>query len=273
MKKNKLIVTKSNTLIEAGYRLNLDEQRLILLAIGQIESKGTDLTNKDLFTVTAKDFSVFAGGDTRNSYRDIKKAAEDLYERSITFYERDTGSVLHTRWVSAVKYNDNSGNVELRFASDVLPLLTQIRGHFTQYNLINISNLTSIHAIRIYEFCLQYLSISKRDIELDEFKYLLGIEDQYPEFKELNRCVLKSSVAQINKHTDIIIKVNLKRKLRKVIGFTFEIKSKQARSQKSSNQKINSELKKLSESLNTDAGKKKAPGSKPSFVLGEKLFH
>jgi plasmid replication initiation protein len=273
MSKNKLIVTKSNTLIEAGYRLNLDEQRLLLLAIGQIDSREADVTSKDLFTVSAKDFSVFTNGNTKNSYRDIKKAAEDLYERSITFYERDTGSVLHTRWVSAVKYNDNSGNVELRFASDVLPLLTQIRGHFTQYNLVNISNLTSIHAIRIYEFCLQYLSIGKRDIEIDEFKYLLGIEDQYPEFKALNQWVLKPSITQINKHTDIIIKVNLKRKLRKVVGFSFEIKSKQARSQKSSNQKINSELKKLSESLNTNSIKKKAPGSKPSFVLDEKLFH
>lgn len=273
MKKNELIITKSNTLVEAGYRLSLDEQRLILLAIGKIESKETILTGLELFTITAKEFSVFTNGETRNAYKSIKEASENLFERRITFFEKDTESVLVTRWVSAVKYRESSGSVELRFAPDVLPLMSQIKGHFTQYNLENIANLSSIHAIRIYEICLQYLLIGKRDIEIEEFRYLLGIEDQYPEFKALNQWVLKPSITQINKHTDITIKLNLKRKLRKVVGFSFEIKSKEARSHKSSNQKVNSELKKLSASLSIeDSSKKQSKQQRPSFVIGES-FH
>jgi plasmid replication initiation protein len=268
MKKNKLIVTKSNTLVEAGYRLSLDEQRLILLAIGKIESKDTVLTNKDLFTISAKEFAIFTNGNTSNSYRAIQSAAEDLFERRITFYEKDTGSVLVTRWVSAVKYNENSGTVDLRFASDVLPLLTQIERHFTQYNLVSISKLTSIHAIRIYEFCLQYLTIGLRDIELEEFRFLLGIEDQYPEFKALNQWVLKPSIEQINKHTDIKIKMTPQRKLRKIISLKFEIESKEARSVKLSNQKTNSELKKISSALESKPTQRTPKQqSIPSFIL------
>lgn len=268
MKKNKLIVTKSNTLIEAGYRLSLDEQRLILLAIGKIESKDTTLTSEDLFIVSAKEFAVFSNGDTRNSYRDIQSAAEDLYERSITFYEKDTGSILVTRWVSAVKYHENTGTVQLRFAPDVLPLLTQIKSHFTQYNLENISNLTSIHAIRVYEFCLQYLTIGSRDIGLQEFKFLLGIEDQYPAFKALNQWVLKPSINQINKHTDIKIKVIPVRELRKIVSLKFEIESKKARGHKVSKQKAESEIKKLSSAIGMKTFEQ-TKQQRPSFIIGE----
>jgi len=271
MKKNKLIVTKSNALVEAGYRLSLDEQRLILLAIGKIESKDTALTSKDLFTISAKEFAIFTKGDTRNSYRAIQSASEDLFERRITFYEKDTGSVLVTRWVSAVKYNENSGTVDLRFAPDVLPLLTQIKGYFTQYNLENISNLTSIHAIRIYEFCLQYISTGSRDLSLDEFKYFLGIEDQYPEFKALNQWVLKPSIAQINKHTDIKVKIIPIRVLRKIVSLKFEIESKKSRSVKLSNQKTNSELKKISSSIPLIPKKDPKQQTIPSFILNTTL--
>lgn len=271
MKKNKLIVTKSNALVEAGYRLSLDEQRLILLAIGKIESRDAALTSKDSFTISAKEFAIFTKGDTSNSYRSIESASQDLFERRITFYEKDTGSVLVTRWVSAVKYNEASGTVDLRFAQDVLPLLTQIKGYFTQYNLENISQLSSIHAIRIYEFCLQYISTGKREMSLDEFKYFLGIEDLYPEFKALNQRVLKSSIKQINDHTDIKVKVVPIRKLRKIVSLRFEIESKKTRSIKLSNQKTNSELKKISSAIPHIPKKNPKQQTIPSFILNTTL--
>jgi len=271
MKKNKLIVTKSNTLIEAGYRLTLDEQRLILLAIGKIESRDTVLTSKDLFTVSAKEFAIFSSGETRNAYKSIQSAAEDLYERSVTFYEKDEGSILVTRWVSAVKYIESSGTVQLRFAPDVLPLLTQIKSCFTQYNLENISNLSSIHAMRTYELCLQYLDIGHRVMSVDEYKFYLGIEDMYSEYKVFNRDVLKIVVAQINKHTDIIIKATPVRELRKIVSLRFDVESKKARGQKVSKQKAESEIRRLSLSIE-DSSKKQSKQQRPSFVIGES-FH
>lgn len=244
-----ITVVKSNKLIEASYKLGLDEQRLLLSCIGQVDSK-SDIRNIERFSVTAKDFSFYSGIDTKSAYQQLENAANQLYERSLTFYDSDTNDILVTRWVSSVKYNQERGDVELCFAQDVIPLISQIKSHFTRYKIENIANLTSIHAIRIYEICLQYLTIGSREMSVEELKFYLGIENQYPEFKDLNKWVLKTSVDQINKHTDIKIKLTAIRKLRKVESLKFEIESKKPRHHKLSNQKINKELTSISKLLN-----------------------
>ena len=264
-------VVKSNKLIEASYKLTLDEQRLILSCIGQVDSKA-DMSKIDRFKVTAKEFSNYSGVDIKSSYQQLENAAQELYERSVTFYDQDTNDILVTRWVSSVKYNSERGDVELCFANDIVPLISQIQSHFTKYKIENIANLTSIHSIRIYELCLQYLTIGHRVVSVDELKYYLGIENQYEQFKDLNKRVLKSAVDQINKYTDIKIKMDPIRENRKIISLKFEIESKQTRSQKVSKQKSEKEIRDLANKLNSlDQAKNLKPDKeklkKPSFKL------
>lgn len=249
MEGSSLTVVKSNKLIEASYRLSLDEQRLLLSCISKLDSR-SDLSKIDRLKLTSKEFSLFSGINSKNAYKQLEEAARNLFERRMSFYDPDTDDLLVTRWVSSIKYNQRNGNVELCFAQDVLPLISQIKSHFTKYKIENIANLTSVHAIRIYELCLQYLSIGSREIDLTEFKYYLGIEiESYPEFKVFNRDVLKKSIDQINKHTDIKVAAELIRENRKVIGLRFEIESKTSRSHKVSKQKTEKELKDLAKNL------------------------
>jgi len=248
MEEKGLMVVKSNKLIEASYKLSLQEQRLLLSCIAQIDSH-KDISKQDEFRITAKDFSTLANIPIKNAYRDLKEAAECLFERRLTFKSPSSDKFLVSRWVSSVEYNEKEGSVELCFAQRILPLISQIRGHFTRYKIENIANLTSIHSIRIYELCLQYLTIGSRKISIEELKNCLGIENQYPEFKDLNKRVLKPSVDQINKHTDIKIKLTAIRKLRKIESLKFEIESKKPKHHKLSNQKINKELTSISKYL------------------------
>lgn len=51
-----LTVCKSNEVIEAGYRLSLNEQRVVLACIGQVNSM-EELLKTDEFELSAKDFA------------------------------------------------------------------------------------------------------------------------------------------------------------------------------------------------------------------------
>ena len=248
MKEKGLMVVKSNKLIEASYRLSIQEQQLVLSCIAQIDSR-KDISKQDEFRITAKDFSMLANVPIKNAYRDLKEASECLFERRLTFKSPSSDKLLVSRWVSSVEYSEKEGCVELCFAQKILPLISQIKSHFTQYNIENIANLTSIHAIRIYEICLQYLTIGSREIGVEELKKCLGIENQYSEFKDLNKRVLKPAVDQINKHTDIKINLTTIRENRKIKSLKFEIESKKPRHHKLSNQKINKELTSISKYL------------------------
>lgn len=242
-----LTVVKSNELIEASYRFTLTEQRLVLFCIAQMDSMGS-YSKKDEFYVKAKDFQAFFGLKGESVYRDLKAAEESLFNRKFNYINQETKRVRKTRWISAVEYDGEEGLV-LQFSPDVLPFITQIKSNYTQYRLQSISSLNSIHAIRIYELCLQYLKIGERKLAVDELKTMLGIEDQYSIFKQFNQWVLKPSIDQINKHTDIRIQVEPVRKLRKIVALKFKIKSKQPTKHKASEQKTNSTFKKLRETL------------------------
>jgi plasmid replication initiation protein len=248
MEEKSLTVVKSNKLIEASYRLTLQEQRLILACIGQIDSRN-DLTKQDEFKVSAKDFSAFSNTPLKNAYRDLKEAAENLFERRLTFHSPSSDKTLVARWVSSIEYNEGEGCIELCFAQRILPLISQIKGHFTKYKLEHVSNLSSVHAIRIYEMCLQYLKIGERSFEINEIKKTLGLDGQYPEFKDFNKRVLRPSVEQINKYTDIKIRLNPVRKNRKIVSLEFEIESKQSRAHKVSKQKSEKEIRNLANNL------------------------
>lgn len=248
MEEKNLTVVKSNKLIEASYKLGLDEQRLLLACISQIDSR-LDLSKKDEFTVTAKQFASMFGSDPKSAYKQIEAAAEDLFERKIVVDNKKEKIKFVSRWSSSVEYNYGEGSVTIGFSQKILPLISQLKEQFTKYNLEHVSRLTSVHAIRIYELCLQYLKIGERNFEMSEFKKILGLDGQYPEFKDFNKRVLKSSIDQINKHTDIKIKVNPIRQNRKIVLLKFEIESKQARSHKVSKQKSEKEIRELANNL------------------------
>ena len=56
MNHQNLIVCKSNQVIEAGYKLSLNEQRVVLACVGQVKSI-EELLKTDEFELSAKDFS------------------------------------------------------------------------------------------------------------------------------------------------------------------------------------------------------------------------
>lgn len=249
MERNSLTVVKSNALVEASYRLSLGEKRLLLACIAQLDSKGTRYTKENGVTVTAEDFSSLFSLKKNNAYRDLEGAAESLFERRITFNDKKRKIRYVSRWAGDMDYNYGEGSVTIHFSKRILPYMTQLQGQFTKYRLEMIADLTSVHAIRIYEMCLQYLKIGTREIEVKKLKTALGIGDQYSEFKDFNKRVLNPSAEQINKHTDLKINIEPIRKNRKITSLKFKISSKKPAKHKASKQKTESTLRSLSSTL------------------------
>lgn len=249
MEEKNLVVVKSNHLISASYRLGLDEQRLLLACIAQIDSTSPTRA-RDEFTVSAKQFSSLFNIELKSAYQQIEKAAEDLFERKIVIDNKKEKIKLVSRWTPEVEYNYGEGSVTLTFSKKVLPYISSLKERFTKYKIEYVSNLTSAHAIRIYELCLQYLQIGSRTFQVDELKKILGIENEYSKFYDFKKRALTPAQNQINKHTDIKIKIKLIRKLRKITHLEFEIQSKNPTHHKSSKQKTEKILNNLLNTLN-----------------------
>lgn len=219
------LVVKTNKLVEASYRLDLNEQRLVLAAI--VEGRESDLLhNNQPIKISAKRFAAIFGMDESNAYRLMKEAKNRLYERSVTIEDEEDGSVGAVRWVEGVFHKDGSGFVKLKFSSYVAPHLARLETEYTEYRLERIGKLTSAYAVRIYELCAQCRNknIKEREETLPDLRRKLGLTaDEYPAIKDFKKWVIDVAIRQINEHTDLRITYENIKTGRTVTGLLFKI--------------------------------------------------
>lgn len=123
------IVTKSNHVIEAGHKLTLNEQRLVLSAI--IKFGRNQFPKDPEFVITAKEFSEFFGIPLNEAYKILEEAASRLYERDINTYDSKAKIEERFRWIDKVEYWDEEEKVAVSFTPWIIPYLTMLRQQFT----------------------------------------------------------------------------------------------------------------------------------------------
>ncbi|MGS5128421.1 replication initiation protein, partial [Escherichia coli] len=188
MTSNPLIAYKSNALVEASYKLTLQEQRFLLLCISRLNS-GTDVASPELqktMTITAAEyFDSFPDMGRKNAEVQLQEAIDRLWDRSIIL--KDDEKREEFRWIQyRAQYARGEGKAQITFSDAVMPYLTQLKGQFTRVVIKNISNLSRSYSIRIYEILQQFRSTGERIIALDDFKSSLMLDGKYKDFKTLN---------------------------------------------------------------------------------------
>ena len=227
--KNGLVV-KDNALMNASYNLEVTEQRLILLAIINARETHQGITSDSKLEIHANDYASQFHVTKEAAYKALKTAVNNLFERQFSFKEETKKGVgvVRSRWVSRIKYIDDSAILEITFAPDVVPLITRLEKHFTSYQIQQVTQLTGKYAIRLYELLIAWREVGKvPQIELSEFRAKLGVEDD--EYKAMNHFksrVLEPSIKQINQHTDITVSYEQHKRGRTITGFSFGFKQK-----------------------------------------------
>jgi len=214
------LVTKSNYLVEAGYKLSLNEQRLILSAIAQLDSRKPIPKDND-FVITAAEFSDNFGIPIKQAYETLEDATSRLYERDIKTYDRVAKTRGRFRWVDSVKYWDGEAKVTLSFSRWIIPYLTLLHQQFTSYELKQVSQLNTAYAIRFYELLVQFLKTGERYITLERLRELLELKDQYPRFYDLKKYVINPSMVDINEKTNLTVEWDITKKGRTITGLIF----------------------------------------------------
>jgi plasmid replication initiation protein len=230
MNNKNLIVYKANQVVEASYRLSLNEQRVVLACIGQVQSK-EELLVTDQFELSAKDFAhLFSVSDDR-AYHALVEVAESLFNRYVVidnpFPDRPKVKRLKTRWISSIYYLNEDGKITLTFAKDMLPYLSELKGSFTKYELEHVGKMTCIYAIRLYELLMQWKTTGKREIEIDWLKKQFEIEDKYAAIKDLKKRIIDPAVKDINEHSNFNVVWEQRKTGRRVTHLTFTFAEKQ----------------------------------------------
>ncbi len=215
-------ITKSNILIEANYSLSLQEQRLILCCIALIDPRMA-LEDQRIFLIHAAEFQARFGMPREKAYEELREIGDRIFERKVVIQDPRSGTIEKIRWVSKAKYMKGQGAIQVHFAPEILPYLSQLKASFTSYNFAAISNFSSTFAIRLYEIIGQYRSIGKRSTSVENLRRWLDCSGTFTRFTDFERWAVRVAVEQINKHSDLRVTYRKVKQGRSVthLEFTF----------------------------------------------------
>ena len=192
---------KRQALINASYRLSLAEQRLILLSIVEARRIGADITPMDRLTISADIYAKAFNTTRQASYMALKDACDNLFNREYGYMEiLDKGvSVVRSRWVSEIAYNEKQATVGLIFAPSIVPYITNLEKQFTSYDLEQVAELNSRYSVRLYEIVIAWKNNGKTNqISIQDLRDRLGLlDDEYIAIHNFKARVLQLSLIHI----------------------------------------------------------------------------
>ena len=124
MKKNKVVVSQSNKLIEASYKMNLAEKRLVCLLASKIRRDDKDFQEYEIVISSLADFIGITG---HHIYEQTKQLTKRLMTRVLTLPKEPNG-IVQVSFLSSAEYQKGSGSVKLCFDPNMKPFLLQLKG-------------------------------------------------------------------------------------------------------------------------------------------------
>lgn len=223
-----VVAYKSNALIEASYKLTLQEQRFLLVCISRLDSRleGPSPDSQKTMSITSSEFyDAFPGMGRQHAEMLLKEAIDRLWDRSVIIWNENNTKREEFRWIQyRAQYLSGEAKVEITFSDAIMPYLTQLQGQFTKVVVKNVSSLSSAYSIRIYELLQQFIKTGDRTIELDDFRSMLDIKDKYKTFKSLNQLLLKPSIQELNEKSNLTVTVEPIKQSRTVKALRFRFK-------------------------------------------------
>lgn len=218
------IVVKSNVLIEARYRLSLQETRVIYWLLTQIRPEDENLKANKMEII---EFAKMIGVEADNQYSKLRSVTKSLMRRVMEIYSQEEDKTIQVSWLSSAEYQHKKGYVSLEFSPKLKPYLLQLKSHFTKIEFADFLELRSVYSVRIFEILLQYESIGKRKILIDDLRLYCGIEKkEYSLYADLKRYVIERAKTEINAKTEYEIDYTEIKEYRKVIAIEWIIKKK-----------------------------------------------
>lgn len=197
----KALVVQSNRLIEAKYRLSIEEQKIIKILISRIKKEDKDFQDYEFHV---KDLAELLGMTYDNPYVVLRKITKNLITKPLEFEHPETSEILQAAWLSSARYRTGEGIVSLRFDPLLKPLLLELKSYFTKYELGNILQFRGQYSIRFFEFRKSFTGRKKHEVifTLKNLWDMLGLQkDEYKIFRDFKNRVLEPARLELLEKT------------------------------------------------------------------------
>lgn len=241
MHMNKLTIVQHNDLVESNYYLNINEIRLIFLALTKINSCRPDVGTIEIYP---NEFAEMYSLPQKNIHRNMKSSLNIIERKSALIKctnESKENKLLP--WLADSKYytNQNSeSKIELRFSNEIIPYLFELTGNFTIINAHYVKELKSPFSFRLYQWLIRE-QIHKNRVYQEVTLTLQTIKERfsfsnssYPKWRDFKSRIIQPAVNEINYKTNLSVTYEVITQGKKIYALTFTyIDEKNKRSNKS----------------------------------------
>ncbi|HCT3909766.1 TPA: replication initiation protein [Pseudomonas aeruginosa] len=211
-----------NTIQECFKSMSIDEKRLLILA--SPIARTMDATEKDAITITSEEFAKECGIKTNSAYSQMEEASKSLLRRYFSY--GDNKKKTYCNWVIRAIYEN--GAISICFPDEVLLMLKEFDklNPYTKYKKDIVLSLKKDYSFDLYHLAKKHQAMGQFEMSLEHIKNELGLPPSYDKLCNLKDRVIKPSLDEITKNTDIDLTYENVKKGRSVIGFKFTVKEK-----------------------------------------------
>ncbi|MCP4320987.1 MAG: replication initiation protein [Alteromonadales bacterium] len=227
---NELTIVQHNALIESSYRLDLDEMRLLNLALTKIDSRKPNI---GIIEIYPDEFCKMFSLNKKNIWRNMKNSLNSIMTKPVRIKFSDDKGKPKERlisWLGSTEYfteQTDGTKIELNFTEDIAPYLFELKANFTKINFEYVSKLNTPFSFRLYQWLTREYKIEKGgyydlSMTLEEIKNSAGFgKKAYPQWRDFKSRVIQPAVDAINQRTNLSISYSVITKGKKAHGLTF----------------------------------------------------
>jgi len=212
-------IKKHNDLVQASYALTDVEYNIIDAVLANIDREDTSFK---VVRFPIREFNSMCGldGDAFYGTR-VRKMLQKINNHPIIL--NDNSTIIW--WFASAEYKPQSGIIELELSEKLKPFLLYLKNNYTLLNRQEMRHLSghSGYAKRIYELLRSEYYKGEWVVDLEKFRWHLGLKDKLEKFGSLKQRVLDPALKQINDVTSMDVELELRKTGRAVTSLIFKI--------------------------------------------------
>lgn len=233
---NKVIVSdvvysQSNSFVESRFiNFTVLELKVIEFLISQTDyfKDKTYIAKKQnkFVSIRAVDLAKAINANPKNMYVVATKLVSGLLKKSIEigYIDKQGKRSFHgSNFFNNITYASNTFEFEINYA--ILGYFIELKGFFTRISLKYLMALNSVYAIKLYKLLMQYRTVKKRVLTVDDLRTFLVLDDKFSQFSDIRKKVIEIAVKQINEFTDLFVEYKEQKSGRITTSLTFSIRA------------------------------------------------
>jgi plasmid replication initiation protein len=220
-----LVAVMANQIARARHALKVQEQRLFLWLVGQVDP----FDDEDLqpLRLSVADYAALFGRQGQGSiYQELEEVTTGLLSKVVEIAFPGEARRKKFQWLSKAEYLDGEGVVLVQLHDELKPFLLALKKEFARIPLLEILRLRSRYAMAFYQMCCSWYGSNARSwtLSVEELREWLHIDDgELVKVNHLQSRVIDQARHELDVKARISFRVEILKQGRKIVGWKFKV--------------------------------------------------